>query len=75
VLRETCGRRRDEVTGNWRILDELHDQYSSPNIIMLIIRKRMRLVGYGTHGDGRGAYRVLVAKHEGKRLLGRPRHR
>ena len=25
-------------------------------------------------GDVRGAYRVLVGKPEGKRLLGRPRH-
>jgi hypothetical protein len=27
----------------------------------------------GTHGEGRGAYRVLVGKPEGKRPLGRPR--
>jgi len=26
-------------------------------------------------GDKRGAYRVLVGKHEGKRPLGRPRRR
>jgi hypothetical protein len=26
-------------------------------------------------GDIRGAYRVLVGNSEGKRLLGRPRHR
>jgi hypothetical protein len=26
-------------------------------------------------GEGRGVYRVLVGKHEGKRLLGRPRRR
>jgi hypothetical protein len=26
-------------------------------------------------GDRRGAYRVLVGRHEGKRLLGRPRRR
>jgi hypothetical protein len=25
--------------------------------------------------EGRGVYRVLVGKPEGKRLLGRPRHR
>jgi hypothetical protein len=29
----------------------------------------------GTHGDGRGAYRVLVGRPEGKRSLGRPRRR
>ena len=26
-------------------------------------------------GEGRGVHRVLVGKHEGKRPLGRPRHR
>ena len=26
-------------------------------------------------GEGRGVHRVLVGKPEGKRLLGRPRHR
>jgi hypothetical protein len=29
----------------------------------------------GTHGGRRGVYRVLVRKPEGKRPLGRPRHR
>ena len=30
---------------------------------------------YSTYGENRGPYRVLVEKHEGKRPLGRPRHR
>ena len=29
----------------------------------------------GTYGEERGVYRVLVGKPEGRRLLGRPRHR
>jgi hypothetical protein len=29
----------------------------------------------GTHGEGRGAYRVLVGRPEGKRPLERPRRR
>jgi hypothetical protein len=29
----------------------------------------------GTHGEGRGAYRVLVGRPEGKRPLGRLRRR
>jgi hypothetical protein len=29
----------------------------------------------GTHGGGRGVYRVLVGRPEGKRTLGRPRLR
>ena len=35
VLRRIFGRRRDEVTGDWRRLhnDKLNDLYSSPNIV------------------------------------------
>jgi hypothetical protein len=29
----------------------------------------------GTHGEGRGVYRVLVRRPQGKRPLGRPRRR
>jgi hypothetical protein len=29
----------------------------------------------GTHGEGRGVYRVLVGRPEGKRPLGKPRRR
>jgi hypothetical protein len=36
----------------------------------------MRWTEHEAHiGDRRGAYRVLVGKPEGKRALGRPRHR
>ena len=36
----------------------------------------MRWTGYVARmGERRGIYRVLVGKPEGKRLLGRPRHR
>jgi len=36
----------------------------------------MRWVGHVAYmGDGRGVYKVLVGKPEGKRPLGRPRHR
>jgi hypothetical protein len=62
----------------WRKLhnEELHDLYSSPNIVWVIKSRRMR---WGEHlarmGEGRGVYRVLVGKPEGKRPLGRPRPR
>ena len=37
---------------------------------------RMRWAGHVARmGEGRGVYRVLVGKHEGKRPLGRPRCR
>ena len=36
----------------------------------------MRLVGHVAHmGERRGIYRLLVRKPEGRRPLGRPRHR
>jgi len=35
--------------------------------------RRMRYVE--RTGEKRGIYRVLVGKHEGKRPIGRPRHR
>jgi hypothetical protein len=56
--------------------DELHNLYSSPNIVRVIKSRRMRWVGYVAHmGEGRAIYGVLVGIPKGKRLLGRPRHR
>jgi hypothetical protein len=41
-----------------------------------VISRRMRWVGHVEHmGNSIGAYRVLVGKSEGKRPLGRPRHK
>jgi hypothetical protein len=74
--RAIFGHERDEVTGEWRRLHnvELHDLYSSPNIIRVIISRRMRWAGHVSRmGERRGAYRVLVGKSEEKRPLGRPR--
>jgi hypothetical protein len=38
VLRRIFGRKRDEIAGKWRKLhnEELHDLYSSPNIVRMI---------------------------------------
>jgi hypothetical protein len=56
--------------------DELHNLYSSLNIVRLIKSRRMRWVEHVAHmGEGRAIYRVLVWRPEGKRPLGRPRHR
>jgi hypothetical protein len=56
--------------------EELHNLYSSPDIIRMIKSMRMRWAGHvaGT-GETRNAYRILVGKPEGKRPLGRPRRR
>ena len=52
------------------------DLYSSPNIVRVIKSRRMRWAGHVARmGEERGVYRVLVGKPEGKRPLGRPRHR
>jgi hypothetical protein len=58
-----------EVTRDWRKLhnEELHNLYSSPNIIRMIKSRRMRLAGHVARmGETRNAYRVLVGKPEGK---------
>jgi hypothetical protein len=77
VLRRIFGPKREEG-GSWRKLhnDELHSLYSSPNIVRVIKSRRMRWVGrVARMEEGRGVYRVLVGKSEGRRSLGRPRRR
>jgi hypothetical protein len=43
VLRKMFGPRRDEVTGGWRTLynEELHNLYTSSNIIRMMKSKKM----------------------------------
>jgi hypothetical protein len=78
VLRRVFGPKRDEVTGEWGKLhnEELSDLYSLPNIVRVAKSRRMRWEGQVVHmAEGRGVYRVLVEKPEGKRPMGRPRRR
>jgi hypothetical protein len=78
VLRRIFGPKRDEVMGGWRKLhnEELRDLYFSPSIIRIMKSRRMRWAGQvARKGEKRNAYRLLVGKSEGKRSLGRPRHR
>jgi hypothetical protein len=77
VFRRIFGPKREE-DGSWRKLhnDELHNLYSSPNIVRVIKSRRMRWAGHVAFmGEGRGVYRALVGRPEGKRPLGRPRRR
>jgi hypothetical protein len=78
VLRRIFGPKRGEVTGEWRKLhnEELHNLYSSSDIIRQIKSRRMKWAGHVARmGEERKLYKVLVGKPKGKRLPGRPRRR
>jgi hypothetical protein len=78
VLRRIFASKRDEVTGEWRILqnEELNDLYSSPNIVRVNKSRRMRRAGHVARmAKSRGVYMALAGKPEEMRTLGRPRHK
>jgi hypothetical protein len=55
VLRRIFGPERDEVRGEWRKLcnGELHNWYSSPDVIRQIKSRKMRCEACDTHGKGK----------------------
>jgi hypothetical protein len=57
VLRRAFGPKRDEVTGKWRRLhnEELHDLYSSPNIVRVIKSRIMKWAGHVARMERREA--------------------
>jgi hypothetical protein len=64
--------------GGWRKLhnEELHNLYSLTNVIRMMRSRRMKWAWHVERmGEKRNVYRILVGKPEGKRPLGRPRHR
>jgi hypothetical protein len=64
VLRGIFGPKRDGVTG-WRNIhhEELHDLYSSPNIVRVIRLRIMRLAGHVVYmGEGRGSVQGFGGK-------------
>jgi hypothetical protein len=66
------------VTGEWRKLHskELHNLYSSPDIIRQVNSRRMRWAGHVARmGEKRKVYKILMGKPEGRCPLGRPRRR
>jgi hypothetical protein len=78
VLRRIFGHKRDDVPREWRKLhnEELHNIYSTQNIIMQIMSKVMRWVGHVERiGEETKVYKVLVRNPERKRSLGRSRRR
>jgi hypothetical protein len=78
LRRRIFGPKRDEMVGGWRKLhnEELHNLYSSPNIIIMIKTKRMFWAGHiARMREKRNACRILVAKPEGKIPLGRTSHK
>jgi hypothetical protein len=71
VLKRIFGRKRDEVTGEWRKLhnEELRDLYSSPSIIRMIKSMRMRWAGHVARMGRRGTrigYGLLSNTHPHK---------
>jgi hypothetical protein len=58
VLRRIFGPKRAEVTGYWRKLhnEELHNLYSSPNIIRMIKSRRMKWAGHVAQMGRRGMH-------------------
>jgi hypothetical protein len=73
VLRRIFGPKRDELTGEWRKLhnEKLNDLLLTHYCAGDKIDKNDMGGACIVYG-GRGVYRVLVGKHEGKRPLGRP---
>jgi hypothetical protein len=56
--------------------EELHNLYSSSDIIRQVKSRRIRWAGHVARmGEERKVYKVLVGNPEGKRPLGRPRRR
>jgi hypothetical protein len=56
--------------------EELHTLYASEDIIRAIKSRGVRLVGHlARMRETRISYKIFVGKTEGRRPLGRPRHR
>jgi hypothetical protein len=58
VLRRIFAPKRDELTGDWRKLynEELHNLYSSPNIIIFIKSRSRRWAGHIAGTGKRGLH-------------------
>ena len=75
VLRRILGRKRDEVTGEWRKIptEKLNDLYFSRNIFRVIKLRIMRWAGHvACMLERREVYRVLVGNLRERDHLGDP---
>jgi hypothetical protein len=78
MRRRMLGSKRDKVMGGWKKLhnEELHNSYSSPNIVRMMKSRTMRWAGHVARiGEKRNICRVFVEKPERKRPLGRHRRK
>jgi hypothetical protein len=77
VLRRIFGPKRDKVTGSGENYIIRSSMFCTPQPISFgVIKSRIRWAGYvAGMGERICVYRVLMGKPEGKRPLGRPRHR
>jgi hypothetical protein len=78
ALRRTFGPKREELTGGWRRLhsEELHNLYTSPNIIRVIKSRWIGRAGRVTSmGEMRNSYSILVGNTVEKRPLRRSKRR
>jgi len=77
VVRRIFGPKRDEVTGEWRKLnnEELNNLYFSPNIVPLIKSRKIRWAGHVARmgGESRGIYMVSVGNLRVREHLEDPR--
>jgi hypothetical protein len=73
MLRRIFGPKEEE-SGRSLQKEELHNLYTSQNIIRVTKSRIMKRTGrVARMGETRSAYKILVGKPEGKRPFGRPR--
>jgi hypothetical protein len=77
VPRKILGPERKEFSGGWRKLhnEDLHNLYSLPNTIRMTKSRMTWAEHVARMREKRNMYTVLVGKPEGKRPLGKARHR
>jgi hypothetical protein len=78
VLRRIFRVKRDEIISVWRKLHnkELHNLYSSSNVIRIIKSRKMKWAGNVARiREKKNSYKIFVRKPERNRPIGRPRRR